>query len=168
MDTLIIFTAKYLYLVIILIGVVTFFRLSKEKRFELFVFAATTLPLMFALLILASSLYNNPRPFVVGDFTPLIPHAPDNGFPSDHTILSTAIAALIFPYARKTSIILFILALLVGAGRVLAGVHHTLDIVGSMVIAMVVAYIVYRFAVPRIYMYISEKLHKDHLPHDHQ
>lgn len=168
MDTLIIFAAKYLYLVIVLIGMIVFFTLSKERRIELFLFGLSALPLMFAVLMLASFLYDNPRPFVVGDFTPLIPHAPDNGFPSDHTILSTAIAALIFPYARKTGIALFILALLVGAGRVLAGVHHTVDIIGSMVIAMVVAYAVYRFAVPRIYKYISEKLHKNHMPHGKQ
>lgn len=149
MSTIIVITAKYLYLVIVLIGVITFFRLPKEKRFELFVFACVALPVMLALLVLAS-LYNNPRPFVVEHFTPLIPHAPDNGFPSDHTILSAAVAALIFPYARRVGIALFVLAVLVGGARVLAGVHHTIDIVGSIIIATLTAYIVYCFVLPHL------------------
>jgi undecaprenyl-diphosphatase len=59
----------------------------------------------------------------------------DNGFPSDHTLLATAIAFAIFHFNKKLGLFLFLLAVLVGVARILAGVHHAADIAGSLIIA---------------------------------
>jgi undecaprenyl-diphosphatase len=80
---------------------------------------------------------------VVGNFTPLIPHAPNNGFPSDHTLLVSAIAAICSFYSRRVGVILWVIALYVGISRVYVGVHHPVDIVGSAVIAVTVSLLVF-------------------------
>jgi membrane-associated phospholipid phosphatase len=43
-----------------------------------------------------------------------------------------------------------ILAGLVGTARVLAGVHHSVDIIGSLVISAGVSFLVYKFILPKI------------------
>ncbi len=82
------------------------------------------------------SLYYDPRPFVVGHFTPLIPHVPDNGFPSDHALLISAIAMIGMVWNRKLGSALWVLAVLVAAARVYVGVHHTIDVAGSCIISI--------------------------------
>ena len=148
MDAIIIFGARRLTAVMLLIALVYFFKQSREKKIEMAVFATITLPLIYLTAKIASLFYYNPRPFVVGNFVPLIAHAPDNGFPSDHMLLSAAIAVVVYYYNKKVGVLLFVLAVLVGASRVLAGVHHVLDIAGSLVIASVVAFLVYKFVLP--------------------
>ena len=83
-------------------------------------------------------------PFVENNFVPLIAHAADNGFPSDHTLFGAAIASVIFLFDKKWGTGLFMLAFLVGVSRVLAGVHHFVDIAGSLLITIIVTVFVYR------------------------
>lgn len=85
----------------------------------------------------AGGLYFEPRPFVTQHFQPLIAHAPDNGFPSDHTVVSTLAALLCLGFNRTLGCGLLLLALLVGATRVLCGLHTPLDVVAAMAIAAV-------------------------------
>jgi undecaprenyl-diphosphatase len=144
MNLLIIFGAKYLVFVIILIAAMFAYSLPAEKRKELLIFALFALPLAYVCAKIASILYFNPRPFVVGNFTPLIAHAADNGFPSDHTLLSAAVATAVYFFHRKLGIALLTLSVLVGLSRVAAGVHHLLDIVTSVVIAFVIGLIVWK------------------------
>ena len=88
-------------------------------------------------------LYYNPRPFFEENFTPLIPHLADNGFPSDHLLLLSALAILICIFNRHWAVPLWIIALLVGISRIYAGVHHFADIFGSIFIALISAGLVY-------------------------
>jgi undecaprenyl-diphosphatase len=149
MESLIIFGARHLTLVMIFIAVVFFLKLSREKQKEAIIFAIITLPAILLLAKVASLFYYNPRPFVVENFVPLIPHADNNGFPSDHTLLSTAVAAVVYFFNKKAGVFLFFLALLVGTARVLAGVHHAVDIAGSFMVTIVVSLLVYKFVLPR-------------------
>lgn len=134
MNTLIILLAQYLYIVIILIVGIYFLYLSKEKKIGLLKILVIALPLIGILTLLGRHFIDDPRPFVVEHITPLIPHDPDNGFPSDHTLISMAAALIVFLNNKKAGIILILLALIVGTARVLAKVHHPLDIIGSVVI----------------------------------
>ncbi len=127
-----------------------FLRLSREKKMEIAIFAIITLPAIYLTAKIASLLYFNPRPFVVGNFTPLIEHANNNGFPSDHTLLSGAIAMVVYFFSKKIGVFLLILAFLVGFARVLAGVHHFVDIMGSIVIAGVVSFVMYKYVLPKL------------------
>lgn len=150
MDILIIIGAQYVYLAAVLITGI-YFLLHQRKKVVVF-FAVADLLIVYIAGLLASTLYYNPRPFVSEHITPLISHAADNGFPSDHTLLAAALASIVFCFNRKLGIVLFAIALLVGTARVLAGIHHWIDIVGSFVIVTVVTVIVYQLSKKRLFI----------------
>lgn len=135
MDEVIKLVAKYGLVVPVLLALYTFFRLgNRRKQVE---FAVTLVGGGILSLILAKiggHIISDPRPFVVGHFTPLIPHANDNGFPSDHTLLASFLGYVTIRYSRWAGIAALVAAVCIGLARVAAGVHHLEDIVGSFVI----------------------------------
>ncbi len=137
MDTLIIFGAKYLIILPALAVLTIVFILPSRERVRFTILLVISLPLALVLAKIAGHLYFNPRPFVVGNFTPLVQHGADNGFPSDHTLLASALAAAVTVIRPRLGAILWLLALVVGMCRVLAGVHHVIDIIGAIVVAAV-------------------------------
>lgn len=74
---------------------------------------------------------------------PLIAHGNDNGFPSDHTLLSSLLGFAILPFAPVAGLVTLLVALLIGTARVLAFVHHPIDIIASFVFAGVAVLIAY-------------------------
>ncbi len=140
-NLLIVFFAKYAIVLSILGIVLYFFSAEKldKKKFLILFFISSFFSLVVARVF--SLFIYNPRPFVVGHFTPLFSHIADNGFPSDHTLLAAAIAFVVFVRNKKWGIILFVIALLVGFSRVLAGVHHISDVMGSVFIAGAIVFI---------------------------
>ncbi|MCX6766572.1 MAG: phosphatase PAP2 family protein [Candidatus Moranbacteria bacterium] len=134
MNILILIIAKYLVFVSVAIALVYFLKQPRPKQKEILVFAVILLPLSYIVAKVIGHFYFDPRPFVVGHFTPLLPHAADNGFPSDHTLFGAAIAAVIFRFSRKTGIFLLFLSIFVGLARVFAGVHHISDVLGTIII----------------------------------
>ncbi len=142
-QTLAIFCTKYLiFILIIVAGVWFLFGAPKGRRKEVVIFGASSLLLTFLLSLIAAKLYSDPRPFAVGHFTPLVAHGFDNGFPSDHTLLSVAVACIVWRYNSLLGIVLFNLALIIGFSRVYVGVHHLIDIFGAVIIAIVSALLV--------------------------
>ena len=152
MDTLIIFGAQYLYLIAIAIFAIYFFRLPKERRNRIFVFSLFDLPATYITAMIAGYFYNNPRPFVSEHITPLVSHAADNGFPSDHTLLVAALASILYCYNRTLGFVVFGIALLIGFSRALAGIHHWIDIAGSFAISIGVTAIVYQLSKKRLFI----------------
>ena len=138
-----IFGARYLYLAVIIIGFIWFLKQPKFKQKEILLFACICLPLIYIASRGISLLYYNPRPFVVEHFKPLIAHKTTNGFPSHHVLLTSALAAIIFIFNRRLSVILWILVLFIGVSRMYVGVHHLIDVVGGMLIAVMIVGIVY-------------------------
>ncbi|HUX36211.1 MAG TPA: phosphatase PAP2 family protein [Candidatus Paceibacterota bacterium] len=136
MDFAIVFIAKYFYLLAIAIAAVLFFVQQRKTQRSMIVCGAIVAPLAYVISRIASHFYYNPRPFVVGHFIPLMAHAADNGFPSDHVLLVGAIAMIIWFYDRKISAALWLIALLIGWARVASGIHHAADIAGSIVIVL--------------------------------
>jgi undecaprenyl-diphosphatase len=145
-EAALVFGAEYLVYVQAIVTLVFAWVRRRTLRATFAAYAITSGVAAFALSRLAGLLYNNPRPFVVEGFTPPVPHAPDNGFPSDHTLLAAWLAALVFPYDRRLGTILGVGALLVGFFRVAAGVHHLVDIVASLVIVAVAAFVAWRIS----------------------
>lgn len=139
-ESVIIFLATKLHIVIVAIAATVLLFVSIRDYVKLFVLSGFALTLSFVLGKVASGVIENPRPFVVSDITPLVQHIADNGFPSEHTLLVATIACLIYLYHRGAGLLLMALSLLVGIGRVLAEVHHVLDVAGSFVIAAVSVY----------------------------
>jgi len=135
MDTFFIFGAKYLIILSVLIAAWFFYKFPHKRKLAIFGFCS--LALTFILAKIGAHFYNDPRPFVTEGFTPLIPHAPDNGFPSDHMLLASALPAIIIYYSRKYAIVLWIIAIIIGLSRIYVGVHHRIDVVGSVIFAVV-------------------------------
>lgn len=137
-----IIAAKYLFLLSFVVAGISFFSLSATERRRLFFFGLLALPMIFCTALVASYFYDNPRPFVVEQFVPLLPHAPDNGFPSDHALLVSAIAAILMYFDRRAAVILWGITVFVAIGRVAVGVHHVADVLASMFIALLCVFIV--------------------------
>ncbi len=150
MDILIIFSAQYLILFVVLAAAVYFFKQDRKRQKEIVIFAIITLPIIYIAAKIIGVFYYDPRPFVSENIVPLIAHAPDNGFPSDHALLSSAIAFILIFYNRIVGWSMLLLALLIGFSRVLAGVHHSIDIIGAVLISLAVAYSVFKFLMPAI------------------
>ncbi len=141
MDTLIILAAKYLYLLVILIALGWVYFKAKDKTVNIAKLIVVSFPLAYISAKTAGHFYYNARPFVVENIKPLISHAANNGFPSDHTLLSMTIASVIFVYHRKLGIFLAILSLATGYARIAAKIHHQIDVLAAAVIAIAAVYI---------------------------
>lgn len=141
-NNIFIFGAKYLFVLSPLIALYFFYRSDRDRQKEMVIFGFFSLPLTFLISILAKDLYFNPLPFVVRGFNPLISHAPNNGFPSDHVLLLASIASVVMFFDRKTAIYLWAIAIVVGLSRMYVGIHHLIDIGGSIVIALIAAFVV--------------------------
>ncbi|MDB5266407.1 MAG: phosphatase family protein [Parcubacteria group bacterium] len=144
MNTFFIFGAKYLVALSLLLILWFFWKLPREEKKGFAVVGVVSAILSFVIAKLVSLAYMDPRPFVVNHVAPLIPHAADNGFPSDHALLVGVLAAVVSLYDRRFGVILWVIALIVGISRVFVGVHHLVDILGSFLIAILSAYAVKR------------------------
>ena len=78
-----------------------------------------------------------PRPFVALGIEPLVPHAADSSFPSDHTLVGVALVGALAWRVPRLGLWLLGWALLVGVARVAAALHYPSDILGSAVLAVV-------------------------------
>ncbi len=136
MRFLIAFTGQYLIFIVGLIALAVTLLSEKTVRNKIIVLAILSFLVAFGIASVAGIFYYDPRPFVIEDIIPLIPHRADNGFPSDHTLYAMVASATMFPYSHKIGILLGMLAVLVGVSRVIAGIHHPIDIVGSVAIAI--------------------------------
>ena len=136
MHKLIIFCAAYLYLAGPAALVIVWLRLNSTMRRSLFLRALAAGVLCAAFAYLAGDAYHEQRPFVLQHTTPLVPHAPDNGFPSDHTLFTFACAFVLYPYSAAAAIVVGVAGVFVGWGRVESLLHSPLDVITSFVLAI--------------------------------
>ncbi len=153
-DALALFAANYLYLVQALVALLWFVRQPPTRQAEVAAVALVFFPLVVLCAEGVGLVYYDPRPFVVGHFTPLILHAPDNGFPSDHALLTSAVATLVLYFQLPMGVLLWALAALVGAARVHAGIHHPIDVLGAFAFSLALSPLAYfvaaRWIAPRL------------------
>lgn len=147
MDGIITFCAQYLIIAVALVYVYIFFKLSPKSRKQFIAVTVAALVIAAILDKLAGALYYDPRPFVSHSVKPLFAHGADNGFPSDHTLFSTTIAAVLYFYRKKFAAIAFVLAVIIGSARVAAHVHSPIDIIGGLVLGAIAGWAGYRLAV---------------------
>ncbi|MBI1952186.1 phosphatase PAP2 family protein [Candidatus Saccharibacteria bacterium] len=137
MDNLIIFSAKYLIFIIILVVFVAWALASVKSKKQLIIMLISAGVAALLLDKLAGALYFHHRPFVTDNISPLIPHGDDNGFPSEHALLASTLATVFYFYRRRLGIALFLLAILIGTGRVFAHVHWPIDIISGLVLGII-------------------------------
>lgn len=144
-DSAVIFLARYLVYVLAA-GFFVYLYSERDSRRRWFVFISTALAVILSRGIVTEAIrffYPRPRPFEVLDITPLLSAAPNNSFPSGHAAFLFALGMALWFFRRGWGNWYFILALVVGAARVFAGVHWPLDILGGAVIGIVSAVAVY-------------------------
>lgn len=152
MNIIFIFGAKYLYFLVFIIAGIYFLKQSRKIQKKIVMFSVISVIFIYLLATIGGYLYFDPRPFVTGNFTPLIPHIPDNGFPSDHVLMVSAVASIIMYFSRRVSVVLWILTTLIAISRVYVGVHHAVDVIGSVVMSLLVTSSVYTLT-----KYVSRK-----------
>src|SRR5579884_3637252 len=112
-----IFAAKYLVFIDAVLAAATIFLLIRRRApswlVRYAVIAVLLLVLSYVFAKIGAAVYTDPRPFTQDHVRPLIAHAPDNGFPSDHALLAAALVALVFVVAPLWSVPFAILAVLV-------------------------------------------------------
>jgi undecaprenyl-diphosphatase len=149
-DSITIFCAKYLFVVVVLI--VLWVWLQAGKRTKAKMAAVIVLAGILALIAsrIAGKLYYDPRPFVRNpNLKPLITHAPDNGFPSDHALLTMTLTAALYFYSHRWAAVALVVTAIVGIARVLAHIHSPIDIIGAWIIGIAAAAFAY-YAVGRV------------------
>ncbi len=156
MEQLIIFCAEYLHFVVVIATLFYLVIVSKKRSSEVIVALLVALPLTYIVARVISEFYYDPRPFVVGHFAPLLSQASDNGFPSSYTLFSTALATIVFAFQRRLGALLLLVAFFVGITRMMVGIHHVSDIMGSIVIASLVTYVVSRWLLPVVWKHMPK------------
>lgn len=91
-----------------------------------------------------AQLWARPRPFVAhaGAVHPLVAHAADSSFPSDHATAAFAIAGVLFARHARLGLLAVIGAAVAGYARVYCGLHYPGDVAAGAVIGLIVAVIV--------------------------
>lgn len=141
-QTVIKFIADGLVIPIVLLGAYALiFKIPRGKRFEAYARIVMAGLTAFLVAKLLATLYQpaGERPFELLGVAPGAAYLNNPGFPSDHVLFTTAITLAVWFETRqkKLTILLVILTVLVGLGRVLALVHTPLDVAGGLVVACI-------------------------------
>jgi undecaprenyl-diphosphatase len=118
--------------------------------------AAVAGALTIAFVKLGGEFYAHARPFVVYRRPPLVPHAPDNAFPSDHLAACGLAVGYLWNRNRVFAIAAGVCAAFIGAARVLAGLHWPLDIAAGFAFGLAAAALAR--AVPALYARCRRKV----------
>jgi undecaprenyl-diphosphatase len=100
--------------------------------------AAASAALALLVNAVLGQLWYHPRPFVdhPAQTLLLVGHGADNSFPSDHASVAFAIAFAVLVYHRRLGLLFLIAAVLIGADRVLVGVHYPVDVAASLLVGL--------------------------------
>lgn len=143
MDIAIIFCAEYLVYFVVLGLIVAWFLVTREDRKRFLVSTIIACIVAYAIAKFAGHLYFDPRPFVSQGVRPLIKHAADNGFPSDHALFTMTLTATAFFFSRKIASVMLAMTILVGVARILAHLHSPLQIAAGWVFGTIGALVGY-------------------------
>ena len=139
--------ANYLPFVTLGIFIIFLFQLHRSWRLSLEEGIITALAAGLTRFPLGSILkivFARPRPFVsLAHITPLIAET-DFSFPSGHALFFFALATAIFCQDRAWGTLFFVLAVLIGLGRVAAGIHYPSDILGGAIIGILLGWLLYK------------------------
>lgn len=142
-DGLIIFFTTYLPYLMGL-GVLVFLFREKNVRRRWFIFIALTLAVLLSRGILTPGVrffYPHPRPFDAMSITALIPESGPS-LPSGHATFFFALGGMLYWFSRRWGSTYIALAVLIGAARVMAGVHWPADILAGAAIGLLSAWFI--------------------------
>jgi undecaprenyl-diphosphatase len=141
LDYIFAFAGRYL-LYILIAGFFIFLVAQRNRSERLLLFAQAALVTVIGRGIIVETLhyfYPYPRPIALG-VIPLFQEI-GNAFPSGHASFLFGLAAVMFLWNRRWGTAYLALALINGIGRIIAGVHWPLDIVGGIFVGTGSAFI---------------------------
>lgn len=147
---LVVFCAQYLVFVMALAWLGAAFMARRQLTLD----ALVRIAVMVVVALIAAKVLNHvvtdTRPYLISadHETALTTVSSDNGFPSDHALLAAAIAASLWWINRRLIWPFAVLTVFVMLGRLGIGAHHTLDVLGSVAIVVIVAAIVALLPLP--------------------
>jgi membrane-associated phospholipid phosphatase len=121
--------------------------------------SAAAVGLLANQLIIA--VWHRPRPFEAHrQIVPLLPATHDPSFPSDHASAAFGIAFGVLFVVRRTGVVFLACAVLIGASRVLAGMHYPTDVFAGALIGLLSGYFTARLYQPLLapFVRLAEKL----------
>lgn len=136
-DNFIILCAKYLPVVFALFLVGLWLTRQPQLQRGAFLTGASTL-LALSIAQIINAIVLRPRPYAYAIHL-LVDRTTDTSFPSDHTTIAFAIAALVWQFNRKWATAILSLALLQGFARVYVGAHYPGDVLGGAVLGILVS-----------------------------
>jgi len=163
MDLIIILCAKYLIYIVAIVALGYWLSLSNRLKIRVAVFGIVTSIIAYLLAKIGSSVFYDARPFVSDHVAALFTYTADNGFPSDHTLLATSLAiTVLFCGSKKWGVVFLAAAVVIGSARVLARVHHPIDIAGGLVFALIGGVGAY-YLTPLLLVFLSKSKYGRHL-----
>lgn len=134
--------SKFLPLLVVAIYSLSIFYLvlNKDSRIILFILGPAV---DFIFISLFRNYTNKPRPYDTYNFIPLVKfkHGKGKSFPSRHTASAFIIAMACFYLNIYLGFFTFIIAFLIGASRIISGVHFPRDVIAGMLISILWGYI---------------------------
>lgn len=95
------------------------------------------------------AVWHRPRPYETHpQLVPLLPPSHDASFPSDHASAAFGIAFAVLFVARRAGVVFVAYATLIGASRILAGMHYPSDVFAGMLIGLAAALVTRRLYYP--------------------
>lgn len=123
---------------------------GEERRWKLAALAggATAAVALLVNQLIGKLIWHRPRPYETHPQVYHLTHSHDPSFPSDHASAAFGLAFGIYFVDRRVGKLFIAVATLIAAGRVLVGAHYVTDVLASLGISVIVAYLIVRFARP--------------------
>ncbi len=134
-----IFISRYLQFLVPIYLIALWLRNANKSR-QTVISIALALLIAVALSYVIGLVWFRPRPFMVGLGHALVAHRPSSSFPSNHGIIFACCAAVLFMVGRKVAAWAAVgCGIVMAWSRIYIGVHYPLDMVGSVIVAVVSA-----------------------------
>jgi len=98
--------------------------------------------------VIGNEIWHRPRPYETHPQVYHLSQSHDASFPSDHASAAFGIAFGIYFVDRRVGRFFIAVATLIAVGRVLVGAHYLTDVLASLIISLVVAYVIVKFGRP--------------------
>lgn len=142
-DSIIVFFGHilpYLVLAVVVVSVILALNSGKKSSAVVYVAAVVSgLVARYGVAELIRYFYHRPRPFAALNLPHLLTET-SYSFPSGHAIFFFALAAGVFSTNKRFGAWLYVVAILIGLGRIAAGVHYPSDILGGAILGVVIGH----------------------------
>lgn len=126
----------YILLGVLLIYILYSGKKHKQKIGIIISLAVSIIISRYAIVEGFRTLWHRPRPFVELNLFEIVSES-SHSFPSAHASIFSAISTVIFFHNKKMGIAFFCTTLVIGLGRILAGVHYPSDIAAGLIVGIV-------------------------------